>query len=182
MDSSLNQPTYLLVTNQGIENNYVTVTTGGIGSVDVYLDYKNSSESIQKKLSSPILINEDEALFYNIMLWEVPIPNEFINAIFVQYVLNDKPEDKCDPKVVALKTVQSHSMYIREFVTLPNTENMLFVVDFDLTDLTLVCVEVHPSKPIAYGLVKVLVNQVLPTVWAGQVIDNDCLRYLIEDV
>lgn len=60
-----------------------------------------------------------------------------------------------------------NNMYLREFVKVPGEENIFFVVDFDLDDKLLTCIEVHENKPLAYGIRFYSINQVTPTKWNG---------------
>lgn len=116
------------------------------------------------KLKHQVVLTEEMIILRRNMLREVPVSEHFIHSILALHILTDEV-DYSDDTIKTL--IKSNNMHLRQFVQTPGKDNLFFVMGFSLDDLTLSCIEVHPSKPIAYKRVKINVKQVSLAKWQG---------------
>lgn len=116
------------------------------------------------KLKDKVVLTEDMVLLRRNMLREVPVSEHFIHAILALYILMDEVDYSDDTIETIAKT---KNIPIREFVKSPSHDNIFFVINFDLEDLSLSCIEVHPTRPIVFNRVKFNLKQVSLTQWKG---------------
>jgi hypothetical protein len=115
-------------------------------------------------LQDKVKLTEDQVLLRRNMLREVPVSEHFIHAMLAFYILKAEVDYRSD-KIKAFK--KTHEMPLRVFVSTPGHNNIFFVMEFDLSDLTLSCLEVDPCKPIVYNRVKMNLHQVSLCQWKG---------------
>jgi hypothetical protein len=116
------------------------------------------------RLKEGLVLPEDMVLLRRNMLREVPVSELFIHAMLALYMLVDEIDYSDD----TIKTIsQTKNIPIREFVSAPGNCNLFFVMDFDLEDLTLSCIEVNSTKPIVINRAKLNVKQVSLSTWKG---------------
>jgi hypothetical protein len=124
-------------------------------------------EDIITQLKSKFILTEEQNTLRINMLKDLPISEEFIHSILAMHVIESNVVDYRDGKIDSL--VRFNNMPLREFVSAPGYENIFFVVDLDISDLSLICVEVHPNKPLVYNRAKLCVKQVSLAHWQGPV-------------
>jgi hypothetical protein len=128
---------------------------------------KSLSNLAKKQLKDKVILTEAQNLLRINLLKELPICERFIHSIIAMHIIENDISDYRDEKVKQLK--KFNNMPLREFVSAPGYHNLFFVVDVDMTDLSLICVEVHPNKPIVYRRVILCVKQVSLANWRGPI-------------
>ena len=116
------------------------------------------------KLKEGVVLNEDMIVLRRNMLREVPVSERFIHSILALYMLSEEIDYAEDTIQAFTKTKNIPN---REFVSAPGNNNLFFVMGFDLSDLTLSCVEVDTNMPIVLNRVKLNVKQVTLSTWNG---------------
>lgn len=177
MTTTTNSPltkSYITISTPDIRNDVITFVPEGQEPIKVTFDFKNCKPNIKTKLRRDVFLTENNKLFHLLLLQELPIPTGLIHSIMVEQVLAPcLATDRRSNKVVSLKKSTSQRIYLKKFVTLPGHKNIFFVTDFNHDDMSLVCVEVHPSKALTFGLSLLNASQVALTQWKGPHLNND---------
>lgn len=159
------QKPYLTISTPDIQNDVITLISAGKPPIKIPFDFKNCPVPVKVKLRNDVYLTDDECLLHSQLTQELNLPQALIISMVMQYALNDEAYDHRTNIVVALNNHKTHSLYLREFVKIPGHKNIFFVVDYDLTDCSLLCVEVDPNEPVAYSMGYVWLKQVFPTTW-----------------
>lgn len=162
----LDQKFYLRFSKEGIKKNEMSICTDELSFLDFPFPVNSlTSEQIVNVIAGYVLTEEQDRLRHQ-MMRQVPVRKEFIHALFAFHIL--KAGQEADYRNDRLKVLaKTNNMPLFEFVSMPGKDNLFFVMSYDMSDLSLSCIEAHPSKPLLYKRVTLDVKQVVRATWQG---------------
>jgi len=163
---------YLTISTPDLKNNVIRLVLANKKYIKIPFDFKNCPVPVKVKLRGDVYITNDECLLYSQLMDELHLPHDLVLSMVVQYVLNDEAVVHPKTNIISLNYYKTHSIYSHEFVMIPGHYNIFFVIHYDFTKSSLLCVEVDPTGSIAYGMRYICLKQVLPTKWNEQQNNN----------
>jgi hypothetical protein len=126
---------------------------------------KISSKKLSLLKSYGVEIPEYHLNMRKLMILQLDLPEKFITAILTHWLLAETLMDYREEKVA---NIQRSMIPVCEFVEAFGHEHLFLVVDCDMTDCSLICIEVDPVEPSAFNLCVLNVKQVQVKDWSGR--------------
>jgi hypothetical protein len=148
------------------ENVDVTLSTnlGPVFSTSYPLN-KLSDKKLSLLKSYGVEVPEYHLNIRKLMILQLDLPEEFITAILINWLLAERLMDYREEKVA---NIQRSMIPVCEFVEAFGHDHLFLVVDCDMTDCSLICIEVDPVEPKAFNLCVLNVKQVQVKDWGGR--------------
>jgi len=159
---------FFKVTPEDFANNEISFCVGEGTLLRIPYDFNKLPTGVLKRLKDKVILTEFMESQRQQMLEGVPVSECFIHMMLATWILQELAIVYTNKIIQPIK--KSDAIPLHQFVSSPDRNNIFFVVNCELSNMELLCVEVHPSKPIAYQLAWLNLSQVFVVEWQGPLI------------
>ena len=130
--------------------------------------HKFPEQTVKQLKTTGIILSEYQLNIRKRMILELEVPMPLVMNLMAMWVISDGHKDYRDDSIFTLKRdyipVEAHGY-----------DNLFLVVDIDLTDCSVLAIELDQKNMNVYGMVALQIKQLTKSKWKGK---HDCKHNL----